>query len=673
MTDTLHIDFETRSEIDLRKVGLHRYARDPSTDVICMAWAVNDEPVRLWHPANINPTDVMNNVSEGIRVVAHNVPFELEIWNQIMVPRFGWPELKPEQCECTMAMAYSMALPGALDNAAAALGLNVRKDNAGHRLMMQMCKPRRYEEDGTVVWWDDEDRMRRLFNYCKQDVEVERLLEQRLMRLAESERKVWQIDFRINSRGLRVDLDTVKRLNRVVDETRKLLDARMRTVTNNAVSTCTSVQQLVNWLRYHGVDTSSVAKFELAQLLERDDLAPDVRDALTLRQEAAKASVSKLNKVLDLAGTDHRAHGLLQFHGAATGRWAGRHIQAHNLPRPAIEQHEIEHVIEVVKKESAQDAAAFIDMLYGAPLDIVASCLRAIFTAAPGNVLMAGDYMAVEGRKLAWMAGEEWVLEVYRTDGRMYERNAVDFFPDRYLSWKDVDKKGDDRFVGKVGELQLGYQGGVGAFQTMARTSGFHVTDAFADGVKEAWRSKRPNIVGFWYVIEDAALKACSYPGRKFQAGVEGRGVTFKKDGSFLWCRLPSGRVLCYPYPELREVQTPWGATKTAVTYMTVPTPGAKRVPDPRNSSRWTRVSTYGGKLTENVVQASCADLLRHTLCELHSERFATVLHVHDEAVVEETDPERYELFGEVMGRTPEWAVDFPLGVETWMGERYRK
>jgi DNA polymerase len=343
---TLHIDFETRSTVDLKTAGAHAYADDPSTDVWCMAYVQGDAEIGLWSGgASILPPIVNGHVKRGGIVVAHNAAFELAIWNRLMVPRYGWPPLDPRQVRCTMAMAYAMSLPGSLENAAAAVGLDIGKDMQGRKLMMQMARPRSVMNDGTLVWWDDEARRERLYAYCRQDVEVERQLEKRLLALVPSEQELWTLDQTINDRGVRVDLATIDKMLRAVEMEKKRLDGRMAKATGGRVTSCNQVAELTSWIVEQGVVVDGLAKADVTALLDRADLPPAVREALRLRREGAKSSVAKLKAMRLGACADGRVRGLFQFHAASTGRWGGRRIQPQNFPRPELGHGAIEKVV----------------------------------------------------------------------------------------------------------------------------------------------------------------------------------------------------------------------------------------------------------------------------------------------------------------------------------------
>ncbi|MGN7613926.1 DNA polymerase [Magnetococcales bacterium HHB-1] len=647
---TIHIDFETYSAIDLRKVGVHRYAEHPTTDIWCVAYAVDSEPVQLWTPGDPCPEPIQQTVQQGV-FVAHNAHFEVTIWRDVLCSKHGWPEPKPEQWRCTMAMAMAMSFPASLEQAAMAAGLDVQKDMKGRALMLQMSKPRRVENDGTITWWDDDVRKQRLFDYCKQDVEVERALEKRLMPLSAAEQQLWHLDQKINRRGVHIDVLAADAATNLVKISTKKLNNRMRDLTKGAVKSCNQSAALIQWLQSQNTKTSSVAKAEVTALLKDETLSPTVREALELRQEAAKSSTAKLKKMLEVSGEDSRARGLFQYHGASTGRWSGRLLQTQNFPRPSLKQSSIEDALKFIFLEHA-DA---IEMIYGPVIDVVSSCLRAMITAAPGYEFIAADYSAIEARVVAWLAGEERVLEVFRGHGKIYEHAAAGIYD---VNIDEVTK--DQRFIGKISVLALGYGGGVKAFQSMAKAYGVDIDAKKADEIKTAWRETNLRIVQFWSDLENAAVRAIRYPGQVFRAG----RIAFRVNGHYLWCRLPSGRLLCYPYPSIEKKETPWGKLKSMVVFK-----GVNSI-----SRKWGKQHTYGGKLAENVTQAVSRDLLAEALVRLETNGYPVVMHIHDEIVCEVPEGTAdLKLFEALMAATPSWAEGLPVNAEGWVGKRFRK
>jgi DNA polymerase bacteriophage-type len=357
----IHLDFETRSACDLKKAGTHVYSTHPTTSPWCMAYAFDDGPVSLWAPgrkmdkaADFAEQKGVVRLFEAIRagatVTCHNAYFEWNIWNNVMAARHGWPELRHEQMRCTMAMAYALALPGSLENAAAAVGLKMAKDMDGHKLMMQMARPRRVEEDGAAIWWDDEARKQRLYAYCRQDVEVERELEKRLLQLMPSEQELWILDQRINDRGIMVDLPAIDAALALVESEKARLDKEIARLTDGQVRTCNQVMEITDWIKGQGVDVDGLAKADVTELLSYDALPDNVRAVLKCRQEAAKSSTAKLKAMKEAASADGRVRGCFQYHAATTGRWGGRKIQPQNFPRGVIglTDDDIENVFNVL-------------------------------------------------------------------------------------------------------------------------------------------------------------------------------------------------------------------------------------------------------------------------------------------------------------------------------------
>lgn len=325
MTDTLpvlHLDLETRSTVDLPKSGPYVYAEHPTTDVWVACWAIDDEPVQAWAPGAPAPDRLRAHIEAGLPVAAHNYAFEYVIVNQVLAPRHGWPALTVEQGICTAAMASAMALPRSLDQAAAAVGLDIGKDMAGRRLMLQMSRPRRVENDGTIVWWDqDFEKMARLVAYCVQDVEVERQLAKRLRPLSRKETEVFRLDLRMNSRGVQVDRGLVEAAQQAAGRIQQRLHGELYDVTRGAVTRTTKVQDLLEWVRRRGVQTENLDKYAIAAALDDPDLPADVVRALRIRQEAGKSSTSKYKAFVDRTSADGRLRDNLMYHGASTGRW----------------------------------------------------------------------------------------------------------------------------------------------------------------------------------------------------------------------------------------------------------------------------------------------------------------------------------------------------------------
>jgi DNA polymerase len=662
---TLHIDFETRSVVNLRKTGVYVYAAHPTTDVWCAAWAIDDGPVGLWIPNGLLDIPIGTAVREGWTFVAHNANFERSIWAGILAPRYGWPQPTLEQWRCTMAQAYAMGLPGSLENAAAAVGLEHCKDMGGRDLMLRMARPRRArkgELPNGIYWFDDENRKQRLYEYCRQDVEVERALDKRLLALRPAEQRLWHLDQVINDRGIFVDVDLCNSALKVVETAAAWLNAEMRELTDGQVSATTNVGELSRWLAGEGFPMVSVDKEAIDDMLVQSGLPVRVRRVLEIRREAAKASVAKIKALLTGRSDDGYARGLLQYHAASPGRWAGRRFQPQNIVRPTLE--DVDAAISVVATGSA-DA---VRLVYGEPLAVVGDCLRGLVRAFPGRKLFAADFSNIEGRLIAWLAGEEWKLQAFRDFdvGQGHDIYKLAYARSFNVQPETVDKP--QRQVGKVMELALGYQGGVGAFQKMAGNYGLEVSDDRADELKMAWREAHPNVVQYWYDLEHAAKSAIMNRGKITSAG----RISFRVAGSFMFMRLPSGRCICYPYPKIKDKMTPWGEMRPQVCYMGVDS----------YTRKWTECFAHGGLLFNNAVQGTARDIEAEAMVRLADAGYETwdpmghgiVLTVHDEIVCEvPKDFGSVEEFESIITALPAWAEGLPVAASAWTGERYQK
>ncbi len=679
----LHVDFETRSTVDIKKTGAYVYAQHPSTEPHCMMYAFGDEPVQSWKRGEPIPPEVENHIVFGGLVYAHNAAFERAIFNYIMGPRYGWPVPAVEQWRCTMVMAYSMALPGALEHLGPSLGTGFEKDMQGNRLMLAMAKPRRPrkgEPKDALLWKETPEDLERLYAYCVQDVESERAADKRLVRLRPFEQNLWHLDQKINDRGCYVDVDLAKRNLAIVDAHTAALDRQMAAATDYEVTACSNVNQLKVYLKrwnvFEDLDSDSLSKDVIAELLARQDLDPKARRALELRAEGGKASVSKIDALLNGLGSDGRANGLTQFHAASTGRWGGRRFQPQNLVRPD-EEFDIDGAIDVILSNPTHKAMDILDAMYGPPITCVSYTLRGMIKAAPGRKIVAADFESIEGVVLPWLAGGKAKLEAFRRylagkGPKMYLVAAAGIFgiPVDQLSKKTHPNEYN---AGKVAELAGGFGGGKGALMTMAASLGIDMTEDQAEEIKKGWRGDNPEIVQFWYDVEDAAIRAIAAPGKTVTCGP----VAYKVAGSFLWCRLPSGRALCYPYPKILPVKAPWGEMKDAVTFKTVPNVSNRKKivwEDSSNTAKWSRISTYGGSLVENITQAVARDILAEAMVRLERENYPVILTVHDESVSEV--PEGYgsaKEYEQIMSELPTWAKGLPIAASGFEAERYRK
>lgn len=644
----IHIDFETRSDVDLKDNGIRRYCGSNYTDALCMAYAIDKDPVNLWVLGEEFPIELRMALEDGGTLAAWNANFEFHVWNYLCTINYNWPIMPIERFECTMAQAYAMGLPGKLEDAAMALKLTNKKDMAGNRVMLQLSKPKK-TKDGSIVFINDPEKLKALYKYCKQDVEVEREAGKRLRPLSKQERRIWLLDHRINSKGVLIDHRRVTMAAKLCDEDAERSDKKMQDLTGFAVNTCASHIALGKWLKSKGVITESVDKSAVTNLLNKPNIPDGVRKVLELRQSSGKSSVAKLKAMLDRA-YGCRIHNMFQYHAATTGRWGGRGVQLQNLPRPTIPQEQIEDILNHLYDPS------YIEMFYGEIRPAISNCLRGFLIPESNKKFMASDLKSIEACGQAWLANDLGMLNIFRTHGKLYEQEAANIY---LVPLKSVTK--EQRQIGKVASLALGYGGGKGAFQAMAVGYGVHVSDERAEEIKNKWRAAHKAITNYWRELEYAALVAVKNKGEKTQT--DNKKIKFICKDDFLWMQLPSERLLCYPFPEVRMVKTPWGELKEAVTFMT----------EDAQTKQWVRVSTHGGVWFENAVQAFCRDILAEAMLRLDEKGYNVVMHVHDEIVAEELETVSLKEFENIIKIVPSWATGLPVGAEGWEGKRYRK
>lgn len=645
----INLDFESRSACDIKKHGAWVYSEHPTTDALMLAVRADGAGVGYWAnteltglKGTLTKEQVFDMVHNADEIHAFNASFERAIWENVCHKRYGWPALPIHKLRCSMAQCAYHSLPMGLDAAAAALGLG-GKDKDGYKLMLKLSKPRKVHPDGSITWWGDEAMFARLADYCMQDVIAEHAISEALYPLPDSELAIWQLDQEINARGILADVASCRTAIGMIeaDEARSL--ERFRALTHGSVASPKQVAAFLKWLHSHGCVLPGLTKADVAAGLGVD-IRPEVREALQIRQKLGLSSVSKFQAILDRVSNDGRLRGAFAYHGCGTGRWAGRGVQLQNLPRKSY------HPADIAALEAGD--VSWFDMTEDNVPAGMSKMIRGMFMAGPGNELAVADYSSIEARVVAWLAGEEKVLTAFREKLDLYKVAATAIYGTRY---ENVTK--DQRQVGKCAVLALGYQGGVGAFQSMATVYGVRVPDEQAQDIVTKWRGGHQAIVQFWADLEKAAVKAVE-TGRVQTVG----RIKFGIKGQWLCMKLPSGRSIHYPFPKLEERPTKWGTVKRSVTFMN------------GSMGRWFRDHTYGGKICENAVQGGARDLLADALLRVEAAGMPVVLHVHDEAGAEvprgHVDLAEFEA---LMATAPEWADGCPIGAEGWIGTRYKK
>jgi DNA polymerase len=649
----LHHDFESRSTLDLSDVGTWRYAADSTTDVWCCSYAVDDGPVELWVPGNSVPAAFIEAANNPDWLVcAFNDQFERLIEQHIMGPRYGWPTIPIERHRCLQAAAASLALPRKLEKVAETLALKNQKDMQGHKVMLQMSKPRRRrknEDPSKLYWFDDDHRREILYKYCKQDTAVERELHERIGLLTAEEQALWLLDAAVNDRGIHIDRRLLDAAIRITGNVRSTISAELNKLTEGAVESVYQIARMLDWLAAHDCKIPNLSKSTLEKALARPELPPATRRVLELRLDGAHAAVAKLATMRDWLTTDNRARGCFKFHGAATGRWTSHGIQVQNLKRPVVD--DLDAAIEAVY---AGDLGK-----YPRPMSVVGDITRALISAQPGHKFIAADFSGVESRITAWLSGQESKLAQWAKFDQTQDPADEPYF----LIGRDIFgiAKESARAIGKTGDLAFGYMGGIGAYRKLA--PGDNSTDEQIKGRQYAWRDAHPMTRDFWTVLNRKTVQAVSTPGAeiRFQRFCWQR-LSFKSDGTFLRMILPSGRAIAYPFPTLKNDNR----GKPCVVFMD------------NAAGKWTECrggnGAYGGTWLENAVQAVARDLFAAAMQRLESAGYKIVLHVHDEIVAEV--PQGFgssEEFLRILISAPDWATGLPIAAKVRNGPRFCK
>lgn len=641
--------------------------------------------VALWHPAfphlGIAEADCSDDLCElfywimgGNLVEAHNAWFERGVWKNIMEPRYGWPAIAGDQWRCSAAKAAAHSLPRGLDDACHALGLSIRKDAAGGKVMMKMNKPRKPRKAEIAAWekthgkrvpmprlWHESvELLETLWAYCRQDVLAEEAVSHALDDLSPAETAMYLLDQTINERGFLIDREAFTVALSLIASQTTALNAELNKITGGSPSKATQRAQLQNWFaeKWFILEDTKAPTVEAA--LKQTDLKPMVKRCLELLQLLGRASTAKYEAMRQWICPDDRVHGGLLYHGAGTGRWSGVGIQPHNFPKGEIK--DIEAAWGAIKTKCLKIIRAFPigkkQTPVGDVLKLLSQALRGAIISPPGKKLFVVDYAGIEARVLLWLAEDEDALGMFRRGEDIYCSMATAIY--KRTITPNTDNQPPERALGKIAVLGLGYQMGWSKFVATCALFGIIISDDLAQQTVDAYREKFWRVKKLWYAVEDAAIRA-TQTGRPVAVGC----VTWHTEGRFLYCTLPSGRRLAYAEPSVRIVTTSWGAQKTALTFKGV---------NPK-TRQWQRQTLYGGLLVENLVQAISRDLLAEALLRLEeSGIYEVVLSVHDEIIAEAN-----ELLGDLheflrlVAKIPDWARGCPVDVEGWCGRRYRK
>jgi DNA polymerase len=647
-TDRLHIDFETRSEVDLKTAGVYNYASSLDTEILMMGYAFNDDPPEVWLPDRPFPQRIKDHIRKGFDLHAFNAQFERLVWAYILSQDFDdIPNPTLRQWKCTAAQARVHGLPKKLGDAARCLGLPMQKMPEGTRLLKAYSAPGHTKDIPP-------DDLALLVEYCATDVEVERMLGQCLRELTDEEWEVFWTNEEINDRGLPIDVSLTRAATKYGDAVRLEADARIVASTQGAVTNARKRKTRDDWLSLRLTDAQDAILREdgkikfgkplREELLLCDDLDPNVREFVMAVEEAGGATISKYEAFTNRS-MDGRLYGAFMYAGGGqTGRFSSIGVQVHNLKREGHK--DPEKAIQKVMDGADIDS----------PSEHLAKLIRAVIAHPDG--LVWADYSNIEGRVAPWLAKSaagEKKLDVFRAGKDPYRVNAAELFN---VAYEDVTD--EQRQSGKVQELSLGFIGGAGALLSMAKQFKMPMTQSRAETLRDAWRSVNNWAVPYGADLIQAAKLAYYHPGAWFDAG----RLAYGYDGQmWLWCRLPSGRLLAYLAPKMELVKTPWG---DEVLGLTVVWGGGKaKVGQP-----WPRRPLTPGLLLENGTQATAACLLRTAIVNACHAGIEVVGHVHDEIIAQNTTEE--ELLKYVLD-APAWADGLPIEAKPSSGVRYGK
>jgi DNA polymerase bacteriophage-type len=677
---TLLLDTEAFSTVPITS-GVHAYAEHAELLLVQHAW--DDGPVHVEDVSGPGEWEryapqLQWLVDEADEIIIQNSAFDRTVLRHCGV------NIPVEKITDTMVLALMHSLPAGLDKLCEVLGVptDKAKDKAGKKLIQLFCKEqprnrkvqRATRETHPAEW-------AAFKSYGASDIEAMREVLKRIPRWNDtpSERELWLLDQKINDRGVKVDLDLARSALRAFERTSKELAQRSAALTDGAVGSMTQRQKLLDHLSdAHDFDTPDLTKGTVTAALKRDDISGEVRELLEIRQQAAATSPAKYKVLLKAASSDERLRGTIQFCGASrTGRDAGRLFQPQNLPRPTLKPHEIERAIRAMKADCE-------DLLYENVSELCSNAVRGCLVADEGKKLVVADLSNIEGRVLAWLAGEEWKLEAFRAFDRGVGHDLYKLTAGNILRKRPEDITKDERQAyGKVPELALGYQGGPGAFMKMAANYGVDLPEDEVVAIVKAWRKTHPNIVRLWYALDDAAKAAIRFPKEAFEV----RGLRFDMRGTWLRLRLPSGRYLSYPNARIGAACL--RCEGTGKTFVAANTEAMCPECDGTGKSdsqirydginqytrQWEAIETYGGKFGEQSSQAAARDVFKFGAKRAEAAGYAILLPVHDENITETPDNDNYTAEGlsAIMATNPSWALGLPLAAAGHEMQRYSK
>lgn len=662
-----HLDYETRSLLSIQDVSSYDYANHPSTSIFCGVYKINDQEAQLWIPERAPmPPELWECFRYGV-IVAQNATFERAITRfcltryELLTPeqREWLAQIDPSQFRCTAAKAAASSLPRSLELASKALGLPTQKDMVGNKLIQKYCKPRKPSKKNPKLWWDDRRDLRRIYKYCFTDVQCEYELDQELPDLTPQEQKVWELDQKINDRGILIDIPTVKIILGMISEEMKNIRSAVRQLSHDTIMEVTQRAKMLKWLNEHGANLLNLKAPTIRDKLLQPDLNPKIRLMLEYRQGGSRTSTAKYLSMVKNVSGDHRARELLLYGGATpTMRWAGKRIQPHNFPRPTIKNFNSDEAIELIKTGGVKAIRA----KYGSTkvMDVLVSCVRGMIIASPGKELFCADFAAIEARIAFWVADHIEGIKAFRENRKLYEEMAAEAFG-LDLSWlcTEEGKNSLERFVGK--ESVLGCQYGMGwrKFLIQCHNKGMMaVTPEIAKKAVYGYRKLHWPVPKAWGDLEQAIIKAIRKPGARYSVC---KSVVYVRN-NFLHIKLPSGRKLKYYKPRLSQKQLAGGRLVPQIHYWAM------------EHFQWCETVGWGGVFFNHIVQGIARDLMMNGIDKIETAGYKFILSVHDEGLAERKRGEGdLKRFIQSLTTLPDWAQGAPVTAAGWVGPRYKK
>ena len=604
----------------LEDVSSHAYATHPDADIISAAWSYGDRDPDYWSPLSMAKyipqlTVLWDKLSNGAKLLAWNVTFEFDVWNNVAVPKYHWPILKKDQIMDVQAIALAMALPDSLSECANVLGMQQKKDKIGEYLIKKLCKPRRPTKKNPHIRWrylDAREDYEKFFKYNIQDVIVERAIFKKLQRfmLSDFEWKMWGITFDSHINGIPIDLDTVKSIKFLLEKYDDRLKKEVAEITEGKLESTNQRDKVLEFLQSEGIDyITDLRKETVTEALEDPYLLSDKAfRILEIRQLLARSSVAKFDKILEMADNNGRIHNIMRYHNSTTGRWGGAGVQIHNLPRGNVK--DPKKAISVIRK---------LDLDYALKEypDIKAACssiIRSMIKSEPLNRLLIADYSAIEAVLISWMFDEFHALQKVWGGLDIYRWYATLLYPN--TPYDKIEKSQRDH--AKVCLLGLGYQMGVDTFIESSAGYGIDFTQEEGEYMVNLYRRTFPNVKKAWYKLEKLAQKTVR-TGQTLRYGK----LEFSLEDDFLRMLLPSGRKISFPQPKIEDVVTPWGQIKKGITCW-------QRKPQ---SKKWYRNSIRPGRIVENAIQGTARDILAEAKLRLAKNGYHILFSVHDEII----------------------------------------